>query len=70
MKAVPVDPDPLQHEPPKALQRAQEERLLKTWETPMGWRYDRQAPQAGAMRDVALYFQSLRPRRTVQTQDD
>jgi hypothetical protein len=40
--------EPLQHEPPKALQRAQEERLLKTWETPMGWRYDRQAPQAGA----------------------
>lgn len=40
--------EPLQHEPPKALQRAQEERLPKTWETPMSWRYDRQAPQAGA----------------------
>jgi cytochrome c oxidase subunit I+III len=39
MKAASVDPEPLQHEPPKALQRAQEERLLKTWETPMGWRY-------------------------------
>jgi hypothetical protein len=39
MKAPPADPEPLQQEPPKALRRAQEERLLKTWETPMGWRY-------------------------------
>jgi cytochrome c oxidase subunit I+III len=39
MKAAPIDPEPLPHEPPKALQRAQEERLLKTWETLKGWRY-------------------------------
>jgi cytochrome c oxidase subunit I+III len=33
------DPEPLAHEPPKGLQRAQEERLLKAWKIPEGWRY-------------------------------
>jgi cytochrome c oxidase subunit I+III len=33
------DPGPLAHEPPRELQRAQEERLLKVWESPKGWRY-------------------------------
>ena len=33
------DPEPLATEPPKELQRAQEERLRKVWETPKGWRY-------------------------------
>jgi cytochrome c oxidase subunit I+III len=33
------DPEPLVHEPPKRLQRAQEERLLKAWTAPAGWRY-------------------------------
>ncbi len=33
------DPEPLPNEPPAELQRAQEERLAKTWETPSGWRY-------------------------------
>jgi cytochrome c oxidase subunit I+III len=33
------DPEPLKREPPKELQRAQEERLRKVWETPKGWRY-------------------------------
>ena len=34
-----LDPEPLPHEPPKELQRAQEERLLRAWHTPEGWRY-------------------------------
>ncbi len=33
------DPEPLAHEPPRELQRAQEERLLKVWEAEKGWRY-------------------------------
>jgi cytochrome c oxidase subunit I+III len=33
------DPEPLTHLPPDDLRRAQAERLLKTWETPPGWRY-------------------------------
>ena len=33
------DPEPLPHEPDAALQRAQEARLRKVWETPKGWRY-------------------------------
>lgn len=33
------DPEPLAEAPPLALRRAQEERLLRTWETPRGWRY-------------------------------
>lgn len=39
MKTSSSDPEPLQHEPPQELQLAQEERLLKAWETPKGWRY-------------------------------
>ena len=39
MKSAPDDPEPLPHEPPLELQRAQEERLRKTWKTPEGWRY-------------------------------
>jgi cytochrome c oxidase subunit I+III len=33
------DPEPLEHAPPEALQRAQAERLLQAWKTPEGWRY-------------------------------
>ena len=33
------DPEPLEHAPPEAVQRAQEERLLQAWKTPEGWRY-------------------------------
>lgn len=33
------DAQPLAEAPPKEVQRAQEERLLKIWETPGGWRY-------------------------------
>lgn len=33
------DPEPLADEPPKELQRAQEDRLRKAWKTPQGWRY-------------------------------
>ena len=33
------DVEPLPAAPPAALRRAQEERLLRTWETPKGWRY-------------------------------
>src|SRR5688500_3185222 len=36
---MPVDPEPLAHAPPRELRRAQEERLLKAWEPPKGWRY-------------------------------
>lgn len=34
-----ADPAPLPYEPPEDLQRAQEERLSKVWETPKGLRY-------------------------------
>ena len=33
------DIEPLDYEPSQELQRAQEERLRKAWETPKGWRY-------------------------------
>jgi cytochrome c oxidase subunit I+III len=33
------DPEPLPHAPPEAVQRAQQERLLEAWKTPVGWRY-------------------------------
>ena len=39
MKTTRCDPEPLPHEPPEDHRRAQEERLLKAWETPKGWRY-------------------------------
>ncbi len=39
MKTTADDPKPLAHEPPKALQRAQEARLTKVWDAPKGWRY-------------------------------
>ncbi|MBA2270453.1 MAG: cytochrome c oxidase subunit I, partial [Chthoniobacterales bacterium] len=39
MNTPPTDPEPLAHEPPQELQRAQEARLAKVWETPKGWRY-------------------------------
>lgn len=39
MKTSPNDPQPLRHEPPAELRRAQEERLLKAWAVPKGWRY-------------------------------
>ena len=39
MKTTRCDPEPLSHEPPEDHRRAQEERLLKAWETPKGWRY-------------------------------
>jgi len=37
--AGPPDVEPLEHEPPEQLQRAQAERLEKAWETPTGFRY-------------------------------
>ncbi len=33
------DAEPLAHAPPLDVQRAQEERLLRTWKIPTGWRY-------------------------------
>ena len=33
------DVEPLDTLPPPALQRAQEERLLRAWKIPTGWRY-------------------------------
>ena len=33
------DPEPLTQAPSAEVQRAQEERLLKAWKTPEGWRY-------------------------------
>ena len=33
------DPEPLKDEPPLELQRAQEDRLRRTWKSPEGWRY-------------------------------
>jgi cytochrome c oxidase subunit I+III len=36
---TPHDPEPLTEAPPVELRKAQAERLLKTWETPQGWRY-------------------------------
>jgi cytochrome c oxidase subunit I+III len=37
--AMSHDPEPLRHEPPPDLQRAQEERLRRVWSPPKGWRY-------------------------------
>ena len=39
MKTHPGDPEPLKHEPPAELRAAQEERLLRAWARPKGWRY-------------------------------
>lgn len=39
MKPTPRDPDPLEHEPPLEVRRAQEERLRAVWAAPRGWRY-------------------------------
>ncbi len=39
MKTHPDDPEPLKDAPPLELQRAQEDRLRKAWETPKSWRY-------------------------------
>lgn len=39
LETRPDDVQPLAAEPPKELQRAQEERLRKVWETPKSWRY-------------------------------
>lgn len=36
---APGDPEPLSEAPPRSLRRAQEERLLKAWAAPKGWRY-------------------------------
>ena len=38
MNTGPNDPEPLKHEPPLELQRAQEERLRRTWKSLKGWR--------------------------------
>jgi cytochrome c oxidase subunit I+III len=35
----PLDPEPLAREPPAKLRWEQEERLLRAWKTPEGWRY-------------------------------
>ena len=35
----PGDVEPLDQAPPEAVQKAQEERLARAWETPKGWRY-------------------------------
>jgi cytochrome c oxidase subunit I+III len=39
LAAAATDVDPLAEAPPLELQRAQEERLLHTWQSPSGWRY-------------------------------
>jgi len=39
MQTTENDPEPLPEAPPLEVRRAQEERLLKAWETPRGWRY-------------------------------
>jgi cytochrome c oxidase subunit I+III len=36
---VTSDPEPLEQAPPIAVQRAQEERLLRAWKLAEGWRY-------------------------------
>jgi cytochrome c oxidase subunit I+III len=38
-ESAPGDVEPLAEAPPEELQRAQEERLLRVWESPPGWRY-------------------------------
>jgi cytochrome c oxidase subunit I+III len=38
-RAADRDVEPLSEAPPPELRRAQEERLLRTWATPKGWRY-------------------------------
>lgn len=39
MRTKDHDPQPLAQAPPVEVQRAQEERLLQVWKTPIGWRY-------------------------------
>ena len=39
MRSAGEDPEPLPHTPPEEVRRGQEERLLKAWKTPEGWRY-------------------------------
>ncbi len=36
---APPDPEPLADAPPAALRRAQEQRLVRAWQAPSGWRY-------------------------------
>ena len=38
-KTAPGDPEPLPETPADEVRRAQEERLMKAWHTPTGWRY-------------------------------
>lgn len=39
MRTTVQDPEPLAEAPPAEVRRAQEERLLRAWKTPEGWRY-------------------------------
>ena len=49
------DVDPLVHAPIESLRRAQEERLLTTWQTPRGWRYWSSVNNS----DVGLWYTAM-----------
>jgi cytochrome c oxidase subunit I+III len=49
------DPEPLAQAPDQELRRAQEQRLLKVWETPRGWRYWSSVNNS----DVGLWYTGL-----------
>ena len=50
-----ADVKPLAHAPPERVRRAQEERLLKTWKTPGGWRYWSSVNNS----DVGLWYAAM-----------
>ena len=53
--SAPEAPGPLEQEPPPQLRQAQEERLLRVWETPRGWRYWSSVNNT----DVGLWYTGL-----------
>jgi len=53
--SIAVDVQPLAHTPSEELRRAQEERLLVTWQTPGGWRYWSSVNNS----DVGLWYTAM-----------
>ncbi len=50
-----ADVEPLPHAPTESLRRAQEDRLLSTWQTPRGWRYWSSVNNS----DVGLWYTAM-----------
>ena len=52
---IEADVEPLAYAPSEELRRAQEERLLQTWQTPKGWRYWSSVNNS----DVGLWYTAM-----------